>query len=106
PSKNYSSAYGIGSAQSMSVDDAYNLWLLDGDRIGVLRPGEAAPRWFSGIGHASQPFGDSGLALGSTRICGGSAGRAYVGYRWYDADDLHPAKKELTTDPEYLKGDV
>jgi hypothetical protein len=77
---NYTQRYNLGRVRSVSVDDAYNLWLLDGDRIGVLRPGDSQPRWVSGIGQARFGFGPDTLALGSTVICGGSAGRAYVGY--------------------------
>jgi hypothetical protein len=80
--------YNLGRVRSMGVDDAHNLWLLDGERIGVLRPGDSQPRWVSNIGQARNGFGPDKLALGSTVICGGSAGRAYVGYA---AGDLSPA---------------
>lgn len=76
----YTQAFGVGTPQSVGVDEGLNLWLLDGDRIGVLRPGDSAPKWVRGIGQASVPFGYDSLATGSTVICGGSAGRAYVGY--------------------------
>jgi hypothetical protein len=39
-----------------------------------------AVRWAQGIGQARMPFGTDSLATGSTVICGGAAGRAYVGY--------------------------
>ncbi|WP_434381976.1 hypothetical protein [Melittangium boletus] len=77
----YSQTFGVGTPQSVGLDEGMNLWLLDGARIGVLRPGDKAPTWTSGIGQASQPFGRDSLAIGSTVICGGEAGRAYVGYR-------------------------
>ncbi|WP_338023560.1 hypothetical protein [Archangium primigenium] len=77
----YSQTFGVGTPQSVGLDEGMNLWLLDGARIGVLRPGDKAPTWTSGIGQASQPFGRDSLAVGSTVICGGEAGRAYVGYR-------------------------
>jgi hypothetical protein len=77
----YSRAYGAGRPQSVGLDEGLNLWLLDGRRIGVLRPGDTAPTWTTGIGQARQPFGGDSLAIDSTVICGGEAGRAYVGYR-------------------------
>jgi len=80
PLVNYSQRYNLGKVRSVGVDDAHNIWLLDGERIGVLRPGDTAPRWVSNIGQARNGFGPDQLALGSTVICGGSAGRAYVGY--------------------------
>lgn len=85
----YSQTYGLGTPQSVGLDEGLNLWLLDNDRIGVLRPGDAAPTWVRGIGQASQPFGPDALAVGSTVICGGAAGRAYVGYR---AREMQPAE--------------
>jgi hypothetical protein len=87
PMVNYSQRYELGRVRAMAVDDAYNLWLLDGDRIGVLRPGDSSPRWTSGVGQAAPGFGWDKLALGSTVICGGSAGRAYVGYSTYELDN-------------------
>ncbi|SEU34015.1 hypothetical protein [Stigmatella erecta] len=77
----YTQRFGTGTPQSVGLDEGLNLWLLDGGRIGVLRPGDTAPTWSSGIGQARQPFGRESLAIGSTVICGGEAGRAYVGYR-------------------------
>lgn len=71
--KSYSAAYQIGVVQSVSVDDAYNIWLLDGARIGVLRPGATSPAW-------SKDLGQAGRGFPSTVICGGRAGQAFVGY--------------------------
>ncbi len=85
---NYSRRYGLGRVRAVAVDDAYNIWLLDGDRIGVLRPGDTAPHWTAGVGQAAPGFGEDKLADGSTVICGGSEGRAYVGY---STDELSPA---------------
>ncbi|HET9450035.1 MAG TPA: hypothetical protein VFO83_04110 [Aggregicoccus sp.] len=81
--KDYSAAYALGpGVQSVGVDQGYNLWLLRGDEIGVLRPGDAKPTWTRGVGQASRGFGvGRELAVGSTVICGGTAGRAYVGYK-------------------------
>jgi hypothetical protein len=108
--------------RSVAVDDAYNIWLLDGDRIGVLRPGDSAPTWTSGVGQAAPGFGPDKLALGSTVICGGSAGRAYVGYHTYELDsafiyspdgrshprydDPDPTRFDPVRYQEYQKGDV
>jgi hypothetical protein len=77
----YSRTYDVGTPQSIGVDEGMNIWLLSGRRIGVLRPGDKAPTWTANIGQASQPFGVDSLAVDSTVICGGEAGRAYVGYR-------------------------
>ncbi|MDC0713162.1 hypothetical protein POL68_32170 [Stigmatella sp. ncwal1] len=77
----YTQAFGAGTPQSVGLDEGLNLWLLDGNRIGVMRPGDPAPVWTAGVGQARQPFGRDSLAIDSTVICGGEAGRAYVGYR-------------------------
>ncbi|MFE8603156.1 hypothetical protein [Archangium violaceum] len=122
PVVNYSSRYGLGTVRAVAVDDAYNIWLLDGDRIGVLRPGDTSPRWTSGVGQAAPGFGQDKLALGSTVICGGSAGRAYVGYHTYELDsafiyspdgsnfpaynDPDPARFDPVRYQEYQKGDL
>ncbi len=76
----YTQAFGVGTPQSVGLDEGLNLWLLDGNRIGVVRPGDSAPTWSTGVGQARQPFGRDSLATGSTVICGGEPGRAYVGY--------------------------
>ncbi|WP_434300475.1 hypothetical protein [Corallococcus exiguus] len=76
----YTRSFGAGTPQSVGVDEGLNLWLLDGRRIGVLRPGDTQPTWSSNVGQAAEPFGPDTLATGSTVICGGEAGRAYVGY--------------------------
>lgn len=98
PVMNYSDTFHIGYAQSVGIDDAYNLWLLNGDQIGVLRPGDAKPTWTSGVGQA----GNSYLANGSTVICGGSEGHAYVGYSTSDGPNYHTSP----SDPEYQQGDM
>ena len=100
---NYSSRYGLGNQmQGVAVDDAYNIWMLDGDRIGVLRPGDSAPRWTSGVGQAAGGFGPGQRARGSSVICGGAKDRAYVGYL---ADDLEGGAFVYSPDgrsfPEY-----
>lgn len=100
PVENYSRTYQIGPVQSVAVDDAYNIWLLQGEEIGVLRPGDSQPIWTSKVGQAAKGFGP--LAINSTVICGGSAGRAYVGY---SASEL-PALRSGVDDPEYKKGDM
>jgi hypothetical protein len=80
PVRNYTQDFGLGTPQSAAFDEGLNLWLLDGNRIGVLRPGDTAPSWEQGIGQARAGFGPEAFATGSTVICGGKPGRAYVGY--------------------------
>jgi hypothetical protein len=122
PVVDYSRRYALGRVQSVGVDEAYNLWLLDGERIGVLRPGDSEPRWTSGVGQAAGGFGPDRRALGSTVICGGSAGRAYVGYAAaelalpfiYSPDganfplynDPDPSRFDPLRYEEYQKGDM
>jgi hypothetical protein len=95
---NYSDEYEVGYVQSVGVDDAYNIWLLSGDRntIGVLRPGTTRPVWGSHIGQAGRGFG-------SEVICGGAANQAYVGYSTYD---LRSPRLERLNDPEFQNGDM
>lgn len=69
---NYSERYGLDGVESVGVDAAHNIWLLDGDRIGVLRADTRQVVWSSGVGQAGE--------YASTVICGGAAGQAYVGY--------------------------
>jgi hypothetical protein len=79
--QNLSHAYHLSDITSVGIDDAYDLWLLDGNnRIGVLRPGDASPSWAGGIGQAGRGFG-------STVICGGASGQAYVGYWAKELDE-------------------
>ncbi len=99
----YSATYGIDSLQSVGVDDAQNIWLLDGARIGVLRPGTTSPVWTNGIGQAALGFSEEGLALGSTVICGGAANQAYVGY-WHR--DANQGELLDSSDPRFSKGDL
>lgn len=101
--KDYSTDYGIDWIQSAGIDEAHNIWLLREREIGVLRPGSDGPVWTANVGQASKPFGKDALALGSTVICGGSEGRAYVGYRTYD---LTQPQRGDPDDPEYRKGDL
>jgi hypothetical protein len=120
---NYTQRYNLGRVQSVSVDDGQNIWLLNGESIGVLRPGDTQPRWVSHIGQASQGFGPDRLATGSTVICGGTSGRAYVGYTAEDVpggafiyspdgrshpkyDDPDPTRYDPVRYGEYLKGDM
>lgn len=108
---NLSATFGVGEPQSIGLDEAMNLWLLSGDRIGILRPGDTAPTWTHGVGQAASGFGPGKLANGSTVICGGAPGRAYVGYYTYE---LSPARiagpLDADYDPvrflEYQKGDL
>ncbi|WP_242588508.1 two-component regulator propeller domain-containing protein [Corallococcus macrosporus] len=114
----YTRSYGVGKPQSVGVDEGLNLWFLDGRRIGVLRPGDTAPTWTTGVGQAREPFGPEAFATGSTVICGGAAGRAYVGYAANEmkrAEGIEqrtyiPWKGEAGYSPErfaeYMKGDL
>ncbi|WNG54030.1 hypothetical protein F0U59_03900 [Archangium gephyra] len=114
----YTQSFGVGKPQSVGLDEGLNLWFLDGNRIGVLRPGDTAPAWTTGVGQARQPFGSDSLAVGSTVICGGEAGRAYVGYRAREMQRAEgisqrtyiPGPGEANYTPEryaeYQKGDL
>lgn len=117
--KDYSAAYGLGpGVRSVGLDEAHNLWLLRGDEVGVLRPGDSAPTWTRGVGQAAGGFGRDKKALGATVICGGEAGRAYVGYHTYELqpevpDKPHayvaaPGEPHYSADrfEEYQKGDL
>jgi hypothetical protein len=89
---NYSREYGVTSVRAMGVDAAHNVWLLNGDRIGVLRADTRRITWTAApLGQARGGFGETAAATGSTVICGGSAGRAYVGY----------STPDLKSDPEF-----
>jgi hypothetical protein len=102
PVKDYTMAYDLpGGIQSVGVDDAYNIWLLSGESIGVLRPGQSRAVWVSNIGQAAGGFGR--LADYSTVICGGAANQAYVGYSTYE---LRGSSLKRVNDPEFLKGDM
>lgn len=101
--KNYSASYDIPWVQSVGIDDGHNIWLLKDNQIGVLRPGTSKPVWATGIGQAKPGFGKDKLAEGSTVICGGAAGQAYVGYWTYDL--LQPERTD-PKDEEFKKGDL
>jgi hypothetical protein len=97
--KDYTAAYALGrGVQSVGVDEGYNVWLLRGDEIGVLRPGDTQPTWTRGVGQASRGFGTGReLAMGSTVICGGAAGKAYVGYRTTHLEKACPGEQRTYT---------
>ena len=96
--KDYTAAYGLGAGvRSVGVDEAHNVWLLRGAEIGVLRPGDTEPTWTRGVGQAAEGFGRDKKALGSTVICGGEAGRAYVGYHTYELQREVPDKRTRTS---------
>lgn len=105
PTLDYSQRYSLGDVRAMAVDDGYNIWLLNGDRIGVLRPGDSTPTWTSGVGQAAQGFGSDKLALGSSVMCGGSAGRVYVGYTTYELDNSFIYDPSGAIYPEYTQHD-
>ncbi len=84
----------------------------------MLRPGDAKPTWTSGVGQARAGFSPDAFATGSTVICGGEAGRAYVGYSAMEmqrADGIDqrtyiPSPGQANYSPEryaeYQKGDL
>lgn len=116
--RDYTHDFNVGTPQSVGLDEGLNLWLLDGAKIGFLKPGATAPVWTTGVGQAKNGFGLDTLATGSTVICGGAAGHAYVGYRAQDLQPTIPGKphafipspgEEYYTDEryaEYQKGDL
>ncbi len=93
---NYTQRFGVGRPQGVAVDDAFNIWLLAGNRIGVLRAGDTQPLGASNIGPGGRGFS-------SPVICGGDGGRAYVGYH---AADLVNPWRESYHDPSYSEGDL
>lgn len=116
--RDYTAAFGVGKPQSVAFDEGLNLWLLDGERIGILRPGDTSPKWTHNIGQAKNGFGLDQLATRSTVICGGEAGRAYVGYAAPELQPWHPEVQRAYIpwpgEPhysaerfaEYMKGDL
>ncbi|MFY0574196.1 hypothetical protein ACN28S_07415 [Cystobacter fuscus] len=92
----YSKQFAVGTPQSVGLDAGGNLWLLDGARVGVLRPGDSQPTWTSGVGQAGRGFR-------SSVVCGGAAGRAYVGYL---AEELARPRRDDLDDPVFLEGDL
>ncbi|MET0403746.1 MAG: hypothetical protein ABW123_15150 [Cystobacter sp.] len=96
PVVNYTQRFGVGQPQGVAVDDAFNIWLLQGNRIGVIRPGEMQPQWASNIGQAGRGFT-------STVICGGRGGRAYVGYY---ARELDEPMRSSHDDSTFSEGDM
>ncbi|WNG24865.1 hypothetical protein F0U62_13230 [Cystobacter fuscus] len=92
----YSKQFAVGTPQSVGLDEGGNLWLLDGARVGVLRPRDSQPTWTSGVGQAGKGFR-------SSVVCGGGAGRAYVGYL---AEDLERPRRDDLDDPVFLEGDL
>ncbi|XXF74921.1 hypothetical protein P2318_17765 [Myxococcaceae bacterium GXIMD 01537] len=96
PLVNYSQRFGVGRPQGVAVDEGFNIWLLNGSSIGVLKPGDTQPTWVKDIGQAGRGFT-------STVICGGAAGRAYVGYY---ARELDQPKRDSYKDPVFTEGDL
>jgi hypothetical protein len=96
----YSQAYGLPALKNVSLDDAYNLWLLDGsNRIGVIRAGESAATWVDGLGQAGRGFA-------TTVICGGAENQAYVGYWANDNPEPYSSVPNRPTDPSNGDADV
>lgn len=101
--RDYSIDYGVDWVQSASVDAADNIWLLRDREIGVLKPGATSPMWVKNLGQARKPFGRDAYAMGSSVICGGDGGRAYVGYWTYD---LERPYLDSPDHEEFTKGDL
>ncbi len=97
--KNYSKAFGIGAVRGIAIDGGHNLWLLDGAKLGVLRPGDEKPTWTSGVGQA-------GRGYASTVICGGKAGHAYVGYWSSDSNGSTGKQDHALKRTEWSPGDA
>ena len=94
----YSARYGLGTAlQAVGLDAGGTLWLLDpSGRVGVLRAGDTAPTW-------TAPLGQGAKGFRASTLCGGEAGRAYVGYL---AEDLSQPRREDLNDPVFAQGDA
>ena len=96
----YSAAYDLPALKSVSLDDAYNLWMLDrSNRIGVLPAGETTVQWASGLGQAGRGFA-------TTVVCGGAENQAYVGYWADDNPEPYSATPNRPTDPSDGDADV
>jgi hypothetical protein len=103
PALDFTSRYaGVGVPQSIGVDEAQNVWLLDGDRVGVLLAGASRAEWRSGVGGLGR-FGPG--TYGSSVICGGAPGRAYVGYLGDDRDAGFIYAPDGCSFPEYTDCD-
>ena len=83
----------VGSVTDVGVDAGANVWAVNGDAIWVLQPGSSWKR-FTGLGQLAR--GEQAYT-----VCGGDAGKAYVGY-WVSelADPLH------STVEQRAEGDV
>jgi hypothetical protein len=65
----------VGQVLGVGVDEGANVWTVDGNAIWVLPPGGSWKR-FTGVGQLAR--GERALT-----VCGGEAGKAYVGF-WAD----------------------
>lgn len=94
----YSARYGLGSAlQAVGLDAGGTLWLLAPDgRVGVLRAQDTSPTW-------TAPLGQGAKGFRASTLCGGEAGRAYVGYL---AEDLSQPRRADLNDPVFDEGDA
>ena len=69
----------VGAVRGVSVDEGANVWVVDGQRIWLLAPGASAWRTFdASLGEAA--VGQLARGFTAQTVCGGEAGKAYVGY--------------------------
>ena len=69
----------VGAVRGVSVDEGANVWVVDGERIWLLAPGASTWRTFdASLGEAA--VGQLARGFTAQTVCGGEAGKAYVGY--------------------------
>jgi hypothetical protein len=68
----------VGSVLGVSVDEGANVWTVDGQRIWLLEPGKTWRPFDASLGQAS--VGQLARGFPAQTVCGGEAGKAYVGY--------------------------
>jgi hypothetical protein len=75
----------VGAVLGVSVDEAANVWTVDGEHIWLLEPGKSWRSFDASLGQAS--VGQLARGMMAQTICGGEAGKAYVGYYAKELDD-------------------
>ena len=69
---------GVGMVLGVSVDEGANVWAVDGQRIWLLAPGKAWRTFEASLGEPA--VGQLARGFTAQTVCGGEAGKAYVGY--------------------------